>query len=118
MRYYPIELNLHGRSVLVVGSNPVAEEKALHLISAGAHVRLVSPTLTARLSELVNQSVVEYRCGTFIENDLLGIELVISATNEPRLNENVARAAAWRRILCNVVDQPALCNFMPPAHRN
>ena len=41
--------------------------------------------------------------------------LVISATDDQEVNERVARAAAARGLLCNVVDQPALCNFITPA---
>lgn len=115
MRYYPIHLDLRGRDVLVVGGGVIAEGKAQQLISAGARVTVVSPTLTARLSELVNQGVIDYRCGSFIENDLNGVTLVISATDDQAVNEAVARAAAWRRIWCNVVDQPSLCSFITPA---
>jgi siroheme synthase-like protein len=115
MRYYPIHLDLRGRDVLVVGGGVIAEGKAQQLISAGARVTVVSPTLTARLSELVNQGVIDYRSGSFIENDLNGVTLVISATDVQAVNEAVARAAAWRRVWCNVVDQPALCSFITPA---
>lgn len=115
MRYYPIHLDLHGREVLVVGGGSIAEGKTRQLIDAGARVRIVSPTLTFRLSELVNQGVLEYRAGTFIDSDLKGVVLVISATNDQAVNEEVARVAAWHRILYNVVDQPALCSFITPA---
>src|SRR5581483_2085702 len=115
MRYYPIHLDLKNRPVLVVGGGVIAEDKALQLVEAGAAVRLVSPTLTAQLSEMVNQSMIEYRCGNFIESDLAGVVLVISATNDQSVNEEVAQAAAARGLLHNVVDQPALCSFITPA---
>src|SRR5581483_4816287 len=115
MRYYPIHLDLKNRPVLVVGGGVIAEGKALQLVEAGAAVRLVSPTLTAQLREMVNQSMIEYRCGNFIESDLAGVVLVISATNDQSVNEEVAQAAAARGLLHNVVDQPALCSFITPA---
>jgi siroheme synthase-like protein len=115
MRYYPIHLDLRNLPVLVVGGGAIAQGKAQQLISAGARVRVVSPTLTARLGELVNQGVIEYRCGNFIESDLTGVVLVISATSDQTVNEKVAQTAVWRRVLCNVVDQPKLCSFITPA---
>ena len=51
MRYYPIHLDLKGRQVLVVGGGTVAEGKVRQLVSAGARVRLVSPTIEATLDE-------------------------------------------------------------------
>src|SRR5262249_46658016 len=44
-----------------------------------------------------------------------GASLVISATDDQAVNEKVARLAEDQRLLCNVVDQPALCNFITPA---
>lgn len=115
MSYYPINLNLQGRAVLVVGGGNVAQGKTEQLLKAGACVHLVSPELTARLCELAAARTIHYRCGEFTDDDLNGMRLVISATNCLATNERVARATAERGLLCNVVDQPALCNFITPA---
>lgn len=115
MRYYPINLDLAGRSVLVVGGGVIAEGKASQLVEARARVRIVSPALTATLSELASAGTLVWRQGTFAESDLDGVWLVISATDDQAVNETVAQAAARRNLLCNVVDQPALCNFITPA---
>lgn len=115
MRYYPIYLDLAGRSVLVVGGGTIAEGKALQLVEAGARVLVVSPALTELLGELAEQGRLVWRQAVFAESDLDGVWLVISATDDQAVNEAVARAAAERGLLCNVVDQPALCNFITPA---
>jgi len=115
MRYYPIYLDLKERAVLVVGGGVVAEGKTEQLIEAGARVRIVSPALTERLSAWVERGVIRHRLGIFNEDDLVGVTLVISATDDQAVNEAVARSAAKRGLLCNVVDQPALCSFITPA---
>lgn len=115
MRYYPLHLDLQQRRVLVVGGGPIAEGKAEQLLEAGACITVVSPTLTPRLAELNAQTALEWRAGEFAETDLAGVMLVICATNQTVVNEAVAAAAAARGLLYNVVDQPALCNFITPA---
>ncbi|HEY8459732.1 MAG TPA: bifunctional precorrin-2 dehydrogenase/sirohydrochlorin ferrochelatase [Blastocatellia bacterium] len=115
MRYYPIYLDLKGRDVLVVGGGAVAEGKALQLVEAGARVTVVSPELTETLREAAGRNEVVYLNGSFTEENLNGMFLVISATNDRKTNERVAHAAAERGLLCNVVDQPDLCNFITPA---
>ena len=115
MRYYPAHLDLQQRPVLVVGGGAIAEGKIEQLLTAGARVHVVSPTLTARLHVLAANGAVTWRTGEFVECDLDGIWLVISATDMQAVNESVAQAAAARGVLCNVVDQPALCNFITPA---
>jgi precorrin-2 dehydrogenase/sirohydrochlorin ferrochelatase len=115
MRYYPIYLDLKGRDVLVVGGGAIAEGKALQLVDAGARVKVVSPDLSEPLDRLVKQDAIQYRKGRFVEEDLYGVVLVISATDDRAVNEIVAAAAAQRGILFNAVDQPDLCNFITPA---
>jgi siroheme synthase-like protein len=115
MRYYPIHLDLQGRPVLMVGGGVIAEGKTEQLLAARAQVHIVSPTLTPRLAELVGQGALTWRTGEFRADDLAGIFLVFSATDQQSVNEAVAQAAAERNLLCNVVDQPTLCNFITPA---
>lgn len=115
MRYYPVYLDLKERAVLVVGGGAIAEGKALQLVDARARVRLVSPSLTAKLSAMVERGLIDHREKKFTADDLNGVALVMCATNEKEVNEEVSRLSAGRGLLCNVVDQPALCNFITPA---
>jgi precorrin-2 dehydrogenase len=112
MRYYPIHLDLNGRTVLVVGGGSVAERKAEQLLNAGAVVRVVSPELTPALQSLAERGVIAHRRSEFSEQDLDGAMLVISATDSQPVNEAVSKAARKRGVICNVVDQPALCDFI------
>ncbi|HMV46705.1 MAG TPA: bifunctional precorrin-2 dehydrogenase/sirohydrochlorin ferrochelatase [Blastocatellia bacterium] len=115
MRYYPIYLDLKDRAVLVVGGGLIAEGKAMQLLDAGAKLRLVSPDLTPHLAQLAERGEIEYRQRKFEIEDLNGVALVISATNDPAANGEIARRAAELGLLFNVVDQTALCNFITPA---
>jgi precorrin-2 dehydrogenase/sirohydrochlorin ferrochelatase len=115
MRYYPIYLDLKGRDVLVVGGGAIAEGKALQLMEAGARVTVVSPELTEALRAAADRGEIKHLIGSVAEGDLNGAFLVISATDDRKVNEAVARAARARGTLCNVVDQPDLCDFITPA---
>src|SRR5262245_2635023 len=115
MRYYPIYLDLNGRDVLVVGGGAIAEGKALQLVEAGARVTVVSPELTDALRAAVEREEINHLSDAFAEGDLNGAFLVIGATDDRNVNERIARAAKERGLLCNVVDQPDLCNFITPA---
>ncbi|RMG47841.1 MAG: bifunctional precorrin-2 dehydrogenase/sirohydrochlorin ferrochelatase [Acidobacteria bacterium] len=115
MRYYPVVLDLQNRPVLVVGGGPVAERKVISLLEAGARVRVVSPNLTARLRQMVDQGEIAHRPGRFRETDLDGVCLVIGATDDVEANARIARAAERRRLFCNIVDAPSLSSFIAPA---
>lgn len=115
MLYFPVYLDLKDRPVLVVGGGEIAEGKLTQLVDAGAAVRLVSPNLTPKLAEMATAGRIEYRERPFEPADLEGVFLVISATDDQAVNQSVATLAAERGLLCNVVDQPALCNFITPS---
>lgn len=115
MRYYPICLDLKARPVLVVGGGAIAEGKILQLVEAAALVHVVSLTITENLQQLVATGVITFRQGEFCDSDLANKVLVICATNSQAVNEFVAHAATERSLLCNIVDQPALCNFITPS---
>jgi siroheme synthase-like protein len=115
MRYYPIYLDLKERDVLVVGGGVIAEGKAMQLVEAGARVTVVSPELTEALRAAADREEIIHLRGSFIEENLNGAYLVVSATDDRKVNEKVAKAARERGLLCNIVDQPDLCNFITPA---
>jgi len=113
--FYPVFLDLRGRQVLVVGAGPVAERKVESLLAVGAAITVVAPDLTATLEDLVNSNKIQLRRRRFQESDLEGMFLVISATNVPVVQDQIAATARARNIPINTVDQPALCDFIVPA---
>jgi precorrin-2 dehydrogenase/sirohydrochlorin ferrochelatase len=113
--FYPLFLDLQDRRVLVVGGGAVAERKVESLLAAGAAVILVSPVVTSSLTELASSNTIQLRLRRFVELDLDGMVLVVSATDDPAAQEQIAAAARSRNIPINTVDQPKLCDFIVPA---
>jgi siroheme synthase-like protein len=100
-------LKLGGRRVLVVGAGAVAERKINSLLEAQARVCVVAPEATAEVARLARASAVEWRIRPFEEADADGAWLVIAATADPRVQQDVAAAAAKRRAFCVAIDDPA-----------
>jgi precorrin-2 dehydrogenase/sirohydrochlorin ferrochelatase len=110
--YYPVCLNVEGKRCIVVGGGEVAERKVAVLVEAGAEVVVISPDVCDKLSKRQDVTVLDR---PWRETDLDGAFLVIAATNDRPLNERIARAARKRRVLCNVVDDASLSDFIMPA---
>lgn len=112
MRYYPIFLDLQGRHCIVVGGGTIAEGKVEGLLAAGARVSVISPTLTLRLRALADDHIIGYHAREYHEGDLAGAFMVVSATDEKPVNEQVWAEANERQQLVNVVDDVPFCNFI------
>ena len=112
---YPVTLDLVDKECLVVGGGGVAERKVLSLLECGAIITVVSPALTTMLRKLADTSLIKYKEGCYSKDDLLNKLLVICATNNQVVNQQVAQDCKGIGIWVNVVDQPELCTFHVPA---
>lgn len=113
--YYPIFLDLAQRRCLVVGGGPVAEWKVRGLLEAGAHVLVVSPSLTDVLGIWAANGALTHLPRPFHDEDVEGCALVIAATDRVAVNVHVAATARRRGVWVNVVDTPEACDFIAPA---
>ena len=115
MAKYPIFLELSGRRVVLVGGGAVAVRKAHALLDAGARLIVVAERAGDVLTALCRKHNAELIRSKYSKQYIAGAVLVIAATNDPRVNEQVYRDCQTLEVLCNVVDDPSLCDFFVPA---
>ncbi len=115
MRYFPINLDIRGKPVVVVGGGAVASRKCLALLAAGARVTVVSPTLAKSLKESVEKEEVTYLARNYARGDLRGAFLVFAAAANRAVNGAVAEEAKENGILVDVADAPDQGDFISPA---
>lgn len=113
--YYPINVDIRGKDCLVVGGGPIAERKAESLLLAGGKVRLVSPEVTETIEQWANEGKIALSKRPFAPEDLSGSFLVIGATNDKSVQDQVYQLCQKQNILVNIVDVPSRCNFIFPA---
>jgi len=103
----PLVLDLTGRDVLVVGMGRLGAHKARQLLDAGARVHVISDVLVAPVPE----GVTSVRVRPYEPGDLDGYLLVVSATANEPVNDQIVAEAERGRVLLNVVDDPSRCSF-------
>jgi precorrin-2 dehydrogenase/sirohydrochlorin ferrochelatase len=115
MGKYPIFLELAGRRVVVVGGGVVAVRKAQSLLEAGVRLVVVAERISDMITALCADSGAELVKSKYSKDYLVGAVLVIAATNNQQLNRQIYKDCQELEILCNVVDEPQLCDFFVPA---
>jgi precorrin-2 dehydrogenase/sirohydrochlorin ferrochelatase len=120
MRYYPINLDIQNRNVLVVGGGGVGTRKVKTLLDCGARVTVVSLEVSRQLQDLATSGEIKLEDRSYQSNDLSGMFLVIGATNDEKLNRQISNDAERLNTLCNIADHPEVCNFILPSivHRD
>src|SRR5215213_2666268 len=114
MGYYPIYLELRGRRCLVIGGT-IAERKVHGLLAAEATVTVISPQLTALLTDWSQHGAIQHIPRSYREGDVHGHHLVFVATDDGAVNPVVAREGRAQDIWVNAADDPAYCDFILPA---
>jgi len=117
MRYYPMFVNLAGRSCLVVGAGQVGLRKIRSLLEcAPQHLTIIEPGEPSQaLLELAELPGVSLQRRPFVESDLDGVFMAIAATSRPEVNLRMANVCHERGILCNVIDLPEKGDFIVPS---
>ncbi|MDH2069169.1 siroheme synthase CysG [Pantoea sp. GD03673] len=115
MEYFPLFCRLQGRRCLLVGAGDVAERKARLLLEAGAELRVGAPDFSPAFLQWAQQNAVTLLPGHFDPAWLTGCWLVVAATSNDTVNQQVADAAEKQQIFCNLVDAPQQASAIMPS---
>ena len=115
MPNYPIFLDLKGRRAVIIGAGPVALRKACSLLEADARLVVVAENIDNMLRLQNLGKNIELIKSRYSKNYLAEATIVIAATSDNRLNQKIYKDCQELEILCNVVDNPDLCDFFVPA---
>lgn len=120
MDYLPLFFDIKNQRCLLVGGGVVALRKARLLARAGACIEVVSLTCLPELEHLLREGLHSDQVGVlklraFEAADVQDKRLIVCATDNESLNQEVAALAHQHHIPVNVVDKPQLCSFIFPA---
>ncbi len=111
----PVMLKVSGKKCVVVGGGEVAEQKVKQLLDCDASVVVISPDLCSELTELARQGQIQWLPMRYEPSVLEGAFLVFACTDDEEVNRRIFSDCEVRKIWCNVVDVPELCNFYMPS---
>lgn len=108
----PVMLRLDGRRCLVVGGGETAARRAAALLACGSDLVVVAPVIHASIDR--TSACCEER--PYRSADVTGAFLVVVATNDQRVNQQVAEDAARSGAIVNRADLPEAGDLTVMAH--
>ncbi|MGM0424719.1 MAG: precorrin-2 dehydrogenase/sirohydrochlorin ferrochelatase family protein [Thermodesulfobacteriota bacterium] len=117
MQYFPVFLDLRGKSCLVAGAGQVGRRKISRLLQAGpARITVLDPGLDPDLlPEPGQESKLILLQREFCPEDLQGVFLVFACTGDAGTNSYICGLCQERDILCNSANQAQESGFILPA---
>ncbi len=100
---------------MVVGGGDVAARKIELLLKATTNITIMSATVSNGVERLINENKLNWLAHNYKAGFLEPMTLVIAATDDIAINQQVYREADALKILANVVDQPELCTYITPS---
>jgi len=109
---YPVNLDLDGIRVLVVGGGHVAARKVAGLLRAGADVTVVAPHA---VHEIADDPDVRWFARSYQRGEAASYRIAVTATGVPSVDQQVADDGDRSGVWVNSADDPANCAFTLPA---
>ncbi len=115
MKYFPIFLDANHISAMIIGGGDVAARKIELLLKSTTNITVMAESVSPSVQRLVEAHDLKWLEHNYQAGHLSGINLVIAATDDSKVNKAAASESQPLNILTNVVDQPELCTYITPA---
>ena len=119
MSYFPMMIDISGKSCLVVGGGSLAYRKVKDLLDFDAKVTVIAKEICQEIGQLENVVKIESAFDEDVLEQSVGqtkLALAVVATNDSQCNKEAANTIRKRGIPVNVVDQQEDCDFIFPAY--
>lgn len=111
---YPINIKIDDMKITIVGGGKVAFRKCTNFLNFNKKVRIVSNEIIDEFNNIKDK--VEIIKDNYKEEYIKDSFLVIAATNNKKINEEIGIYCRKHGKLVNVVDNQELCNFTVPSY--
>lgn len=116
MAFFPIYINSQDYNCLVVGGGIVAARKVKMLLDFDMQVTVLAKDICDEMKNMVNSDRLIFEKRQFTNEDIRGKQLIVAATNNRKVNHEIACAARYNNILVNVADSKEESTFIFPAY--
>ncbi|MGN0470495.1 MAG: bifunctional precorrin-2 dehydrogenase/sirohydrochlorin ferrochelatase [Acutalibacteraceae bacterium] len=111
MGYFPFYIDIENKKCIIVGGGKVALQKLRKIILFNPDIMVIAPEICDEIKKIGVKT--EHR--KFIDKDIKNAFMVISATNDEKLNSHIFELCRAENILVNTVDDKEKCGFIFPS---
>ena len=113
-RYFPMFIDLSDKNVVVVGGGNIATRRVKTLLQFTRNVTAIAPKVTEELRGFGTAGYVNLITRPVKRSDFQTAYMVIAATNDWKLNDEIYRVCKEEGIYVNIADDKSKCDFYFP----
>lgn len=112
--YFPMFVDLSDKKIVVVGGGTVAARRIKTLLSFTRNISVVALKAAPEVLELSKAGQIDLKLRGVKRSDFADAYIVIAATNDRKLNDDIYRVCKEEGIYVNVASDREKCDFYFP----
>lgn len=113
-KFFPLFTDLTEKKIVVFGAGKIAERRIKTLLTFVGEIVVVAPRCSDEIQKLIQEKQVIYRQKKYERDDLYDADMVLAATSDVQVNEDIYSACKCLGILVNVASNQQKCDFHFP----
>jgi len=113
-----VDLNLHDKTVIVIGGGNEAQKRINSLIKQGCEILVISDCVNSQISKLVKAKKIKLKKQKIQDTKFISKlkpNMIITTTNNKNLNQKIINSAKRSKIIVYSSDNPEDSDFSNPA---
>lgn len=112
--YFPMFVDLSDKNIVVVGGGAIAARRIKTLLSFTRNISVVAAQASPEITELGKAGLIDLKVRPVKRSDFSAAYMVIAATNDRKLNDDIYRICKNEGIYVNVASDREKCDFYFP----
>lgn len=112
--FFPMFIDLSDKNIVVVGGGSIATRRVKTLLGFTRNIKVVAPKVTMEMMEMAKAGYVKLTARPVKRSDFAMAYMVIAATNDRKLNDEIHRICKQEGIYVNVASDRDQCDFYFP----
>ena len=112
--YFPMFIDLSDKNIVVAGGGKIATRRVRTLLKFTRNITVVAPKVTQELMDLGKAGTITLHNRSVKRSDFAAAYMVIAATNDWKLNDEIHRVCREEGIYVNVASDREACDFYFP----
>jgi len=113
-----VDLNLRNKTAIVIGGGNEAQKRVNSLLNQECEILVISDSINSQISKLAKSNKIKIRKQKIIDTTFIAKlkpDIVITTTNDKKLNQKIIKVAKKKNILAYSSDNPEESDFANPA---
>lgn len=112
--FFPMFVDISEKTCVVIGAGRIAARRIRTLADFCGNIRVVAPEASPAVHAMAEEGVCRWFPRAYGPGDLEGADLVLAATDDPKLNEEIYDECRRRGVPVNVCSDQKKCDFHFP----